>query len=43
MLFDWAPEDYEGFLADPTIPAIARKLALREPPLHVDPVARYDA
>jgi hypothetical protein len=29
--FDWAQEDYEGFLADPEIPAIARKLAPRVP------------
>lgn len=41
--FDWAEEDYEGFLADPEIPAIARKLALREPPVQVEPVAQYDA
>ena len=43
VFFDWAQEDYEGFLADPEIPAIARKLALREPPLKVEPVAQYDA
>lgn len=43
VFFDWAQEDYEKFLADPASPAIARKLALREPPLKVDPVARYDA
>jgi hypothetical protein len=42
-VFDWAQEDYEGFLADPEIPAIARKLALREPPVKVDPVAEFDA
>jgi hypothetical protein len=30
-------------LADPDIPAIARKLALREPPLKVEPAAEYDA
>ncbi|GAB3019483.1 antibiotic biosynthesis monooxygenase [Bowmanella dokdonensis] len=43
VFFDWADEDYEGFLADPEIPAIARKLALREPPVKIDPVAQYDA
>jgi hypothetical protein len=43
VFFDWAQEDYEEFLADPEIPAIARKLALREPPVKVDPVAEYDA
>jgi hypothetical protein len=43
VFFDWAQEDYEGFLADPEIPAIARKLALREPPVKVEAVAQYDA
>ena len=43
VFFDWAQEDYEGFLADPEIPAIARKLALREPPVKVEPIAQYDA
>lgn len=41
VFFDWRMEDYEGFLADPEIPAIARELALRAPPVRVDPVARY--
>ena len=41
--FDWDAEDYEGFLQDPEIPAIARELALREPPVKVDPTARYDS
>lgn len=43
VFFEWAEEDYAGFLADPEIPAIARKLALREPPVKVEPVAHYDA
>lgn len=43
VFFDWAQEDYEGFLADPEVPAIARKLALRQPPVRVEPVAQYDA
>jgi quinol monooxygenase YgiN len=41
--FDWKDEDYEKFLADPEIPAIARALALREPPVRADPVAEYDS
>lgn len=41
--FDWKREDYEGFLADPAIPAIARELALQEPPVEADLVARYDS
>lgn len=43
VVFDWAQEDYERFLADPEIPAIARKLALRGPPMKIEPVAQYDA
>ncbi|MEX5297449.1 antibiotic biosynthesis monooxygenase [Kocuria sp. CPCC 205292] len=43
VLFDWELKDYQGFLADPEIPAIARELALREPPVKVDPLAQYDA
>ena len=43
VFFDWQADEYETFLTDPEIPAIARELALREPPVKVDPVARYDA
>lgn len=42
-IFDWDEEDYAGFLADPGVPAIARALALREPPVHAAPVAELDA
>lgn len=40
--FDWSDDDYDGLLADPEVPAIARQLALREPPVTVHPVASYD-
>ena len=43
VFFDWSIEDYEEFLSDPEIPAIAQKLALREPPVKVDPIAEYDS
>ena len=43
VFFDWKMEDYERFLCDPEIPAIARELALREPPVKADPVAHYDS
>ena len=43
VFFDWRIEDYEEFLADPEIPAIARELALRAPPVKADPVAQYDS
>jgi hypothetical protein len=41
VVFDWKIEDYEKFLSDPE--AIARELALREPPVKADPVAQYDS
>lgn len=43
VFFDWKLEDYERFLSDPEIPAIAQELALREPPVKIDPIARYDS
>ncbi len=43
VFFNWKLEDYEGFLEDPEIPAIARELALGGPPVKVDPVAQYDS
>jgi quinol monooxygenase YgiN len=43
VFFDWKVEDYEGFLADREVPAIARQLALREPPVKVDTIAQYDS
>lgn len=43
VFFDWKDEDYENFLSDPEVPAIARELALREPPVKVDPVAKYES
>ncbi|MBN6039008.1 hypothetical protein [Amycolatopsis sp. 195334CR] len=41
--FDWDQEDYEGFLADPEIPAIARELGLQAPPVHAVAAAELDA
>ncbi|NIK61082.1 antibiotic biosynthesis monooxygenase [Kribbella shirazensis] len=43
VFFDWKLEDYEKFLSDPEIPAIAQMLALREPPVKLDPIAQYDS
>ncbi|MFC7621463.1 hypothetical protein [Microlunatus sp. GCM10028923] len=42
-VFDWDAADYEGFLADPEIPAIARELALQGPPVHAVAAAELDA
>jgi quinol monooxygenase YgiN len=43
VVFDWDEEDYNGFLADPEIPAIARSLRLQAPPVRVTATAEYDA
>ncbi|MCV0396269.1 MAG: hypothetical protein K5872_04150 [Rhizobiaceae bacterium] len=42
-VFDWDAEDYAGFLADPEVPAIARQLGIREPPVHAVAAAELDA
>ncbi len=33
-VFDWDAKDYDEFLADPDIPAIARELGIEAPPVH---------
>ncbi|MBL6276562.1 hypothetical protein JMF97_10340 [Micromonospora fiedleri] len=42
-VFDWDAKDYEGFLADPEIPAIARQLGIQAPPGHVTAAVDLDA
>ncbi|MEJ3652358.1 hypothetical protein WEH80_05085 [Actinomycetes bacterium KLBMP 9759] len=42
-VFDWDAEDYEGFLADPDIPAIARELRLLSPPVLAVAAAELDS
>jgi quinol monooxygenase YgiN len=42
-IFDWDEEDYNRFLEDPEIPAIAQSLRLQEPPVLAIPTAEYDA
>jgi quinol monooxygenase YgiN len=41
--FDWDAKDYDGFLADPEIPAIARQLGIQEPPVHAVAAVELDA
>lgn len=41
--FDWEQEDYQGFLADPEVPAIAQELNLQAPPQHAVAVTELDA
>ncbi|MFI9531053.1 hypothetical protein [Micromonospora rosaria] len=42
-IFDWDTKDYEKFLADPEIPAIARELGLQAPPVHAVAATELDA
>ncbi|MDT0302620.1 hypothetical protein [Streptomonospora wellingtoniae] len=42
-LFDWDPQDYEEFLADPEVPAIAQELGIQEPPVHAVAATELDA
>ncbi|PSK81208.1 hypothetical protein CLV63_1487 [Murinocardiopsis flavida] len=42
-VFDWDPADYDGFLADPEIPAIAQQLGILAPPVHAVPATELDA
>jgi hypothetical protein len=42
-VFDWDAEDYDGFLSDPEIPAIARELGLAGPPVQAVSIAEYDS
>lgn len=42
-VFDWDAEDYQGFLADPEILAIARQLGLEGPPVHAVATTELDA
>jgi hypothetical protein len=42
-IFDWELEDYEKFISDPEVPAIAQELALQRPPVKAESVAEYDS
>jgi hypothetical protein len=42
-VFDWDAKAYEGFLADPEIPAIARELGIQAPPVHAVAATELDA
>jgi hypothetical protein len=42
-VFDWDAKDYEEFLADPEIPAIARELGIQAPPVHAVAATELDA
>jgi hypothetical protein len=41
-VFDWDAKDYDGFLADPEIPAIARELGIEAPPVHAVAATELD-
>jgi quinol monooxygenase YgiN len=42
-VFDWDAEDYDEFLADPEVPAIASELMLQAPPVHAVAATELDA
>ncbi|AXB43315.1 hypothetical protein [Amycolatopsis albispora] len=42
-VFDWDQKDYDRFLADPEIPAIARELGLHAPPVHAVAAVELDS
>jgi hypothetical protein len=42
-VFDWEAEDYEKFLSDPEVPAIAAELGVQGPPVKTESVAEYDS
>lgn len=42
-VFDWDAEDYDRFLADPDIPAIAQQLGIQAPPVHATAATELDA
>ena len=42
-VFDWDASDYQGFLADPEIPAIARELGVQGPVVYAVAASELDA
>lgn len=42
-VFAWDAKDYDGFLADLEVAAIARALGVQEPPVHAVAAADLDA
>ena len=44
-LFDWDPEDFEGFMADPEVPGIFQEAGLKAPPtpIYVEKVEDLEA
>lgn len=43
VVFDWEDEDYEKFLRDPEIPAIAAELGVQGPVAKTESIAEYDS
>lgn len=42
-VFDWDTEDYQGFLDDPEVPAVAARLGLTAAPVHAVVAVELDA
>jgi hypothetical protein len=43
VAFDWEPEDYGKFMADPEVPAIFQEAGLQGPPVKAEPAGEYDS
>ena len=41
MVFDWDVADYDGFIADPAVPAIFHEAGLQGPPVKAEPAGEY--
>ena len=42
-VFDWDPEGWEAFVADPEVPAIFQEGGLQAPPVRAEPSGEYEA
>ena len=43
VVFDWDPEDYGKFIADPAVPEIFQEAGLEGPPVKAEPAGEYEA
>jgi quinol monooxygenase YgiN len=41
VVADWDAADYEGFIADPEVPAIFQEAGLKGPPVKAQPAGEY--
>ena len=41
VVFDWDAADYEGFIADPEVPAVLQEAGLQGPPVMAEPAGEF--